>query len=126
MRKSRLKTGFWLVLGVLTIVCSSSGSLLAQNNWSVEDQSGWLGQTWNPQVGGDSQASLLRIRPRENGDWLESGYKGMIGLDKGSSIGNALGELRLRPEPVTLAVLMISNLVAVSVRITRKYRLQLR
>ena len=167
MRKSRLKTVFWLLLGVLTVVCSANGSLRGQNDWSVEDQSGWVGQTgevswaqavlfWNqaqmssqdaqiemefgawldqaymrdhenrnPQAGWDFQA-LLSLRPRENRDWLESGNKDMIGLDRGSSIGNALQGLKFRPEPVTTAVLMISNLMAVSVRISRKYRPRLR
>ncbi len=148
MRKSRLKMVFWLLLGLLTVACSANGSLLGQNDWSVEEQSGWVGQTgevswakvvlfWdegymrdhedrNPQGGGNWQAGLLWLRPRETGDWVESGPRGVIGLDKGSSMGNTLGELRLRPEPVTLGVLMISNLMTVGVRMARKYRPRLR
>ena len=164
MRKSRLKTILWLLLGVLTVVCSTSGLVLARNNWSAEDQSDWLGQSgeaswatsvlfWNEAEVSDENGMefgawladgymrdhensniqavgywevLLWVRPRENEGWSDSGHGDMIGLDKGSSVGNALQGLKLRPEPVTLAVLMISNLMAVSVRIIRKYRPRLR
>ena len=127
MRTSRLKTIFWLLLGVLTVVCSAHASLLDQTNCPVEDQSSSLDQTAIPQPSADWQAELLWIRPREkNGDCHESRTISLIGLDKASSIRNTLQELRLTPEPVTLAVLMVGNLLTASLRLTHKYRPQLR